>query len=239
MTAGCFMLNVEQFRYDADNLSYVIYSSKQAVIIDGGAWREILLFLDNNSLSPEIVTNTHGHYDHTSGNDELRKLTKARFWEFAAAAVDREILLEGEKISVWRTPGHTADSVCFYTGRFLLSGDTLFNGTIGNCFSGDLKSFYLTIKRLMSLPDNTVVYAGHDYVKDSMSFAKRLEPDNRNIDEFRKFYDSGHVCSTMADERRINPYLRFNEESIIRLLQKKGLPCATEWERWRSLMSLE
>ncbi|MEQ8254305.1 MAG: hydroxyacylglutathione hydrolase family protein, partial [Smithellaceae bacterium] len=168
------MLNVEQFRYDADNLSYVIYSSKQAVIIDGGAWREILLFLDNNSLSPEIVTNTHGHYDHTSGNDELRKLTKARFWEFAAAAVDREILLEGEKISVWRTPGHTADSVCFYTGRFLLSGDTLFNGTIGNCFSGDLKSFYLTIKRLMSLPDNTVVYAGHDYVKDSLSFAKRL-----------------------------------------------------------------
>ncbi|NTW76787.1 MAG: hydroxyacylglutathione hydrolase [Syntrophaceae bacterium] len=233
------MLSVEQFRYDADNFSYVIYGKKQAMIIDGGAWREILAFLNNNSLSPEIVTNTHGHYDHTSGNDELRKLTKDQFWDFAAYSDDREIQLEGEKIFVWRTPGHTFDSVCFYTGRSLISGDTLFNGTIGNCFSGDLKSFYFSIKRLMTLPDDTIIYAGHDYVKDSLAFARRLEPDNKNIDKFGKFYDSGHVCSTMADERRINPYLRFNEESIIRLLKKRSLPCATEWERWKSLMSIE
>ena len=233
------MFCVEQFRYDADNFSYVIYGKRRAVIIDGGAWREILAFLSNNSLSTEAVTNTHGHYDHTSGNDELRKLTKARFRDFAACSSDGEILLEGEKIFVWRTPGHTLDSVCFYTGRYLISGDTLFNGTIGNCFSGDLKSFYFSIKRLMSLPDDTIIYAGHDYIKDSLAFARRLEPDNKNIDEFAKYYDSGHVCSTMADERKINPYLRFNEESIVRFLMKRGLPCATEWERWKSLMSIE
>jgi hypothetical protein len=43
----------------------------------------------------------------------------------------------------------------------------------------------------------------------------------------------------MADERQINPYLRFNEESIINLLKANNLPCATEWERWESLMSIE
>jgi hydroxyacylglutathione hydrolase len=43
----------------------------------------------------------------------------------------------------------------------------------------------------------------------------------------------------MADERRINPYLRFNEEPIVKLLKKKNLPYATEWERWKSLMSIE
>ena len=233
------MLSVEQFRYDADNFAYLIYGKRQALAIDGGAWQEILDFLKSNSLELTIVTNTHGHFDHTSGNDELLKSTKAQFLDFARLPDDKEIPLDGEKIFVYRTPGHTADSVCFHTGHALISGDTLFNGTIGNCFTGDLKSFYLSIKRLMALPDETVIYAGHDYVKDSLAFARKLEPDNKEIDSFRNSYDSNHVYSTMAEERRINPYLRFNEESIIKLLEKRGLPGATEWERWKSLMSVE
>ncbi len=233
------MLSVEQLRYDIDNFSYLIYGQRHAMIVDGGAWQEILAFLKSNSLSPLIVANTHGHYDHTCGNDELFKYTKAQFWDFTAGSDDGEIIIDREKVSVWRTPGHTTDSVCFYTGSALISGDTLFNGTIGNCFSGDLKSFYLSIKRIITLPDETVIYAGHDYVKDSLAFARRLEPDNKDIDRLWSFYDSGHVYSTMADERRINPYLRFNEKSIIKLLEKRGLPCATEWERWKSLMSIE
>jgi len=233
------MLNIEQLRYDADNFSYLIYGKKHAMAIDGGAWQDILVFLKSNSLKLTIVTNTHGHFDHISGNDELLKSTKAQFLNFADYSDDREVIIDGEKIFVWRTPGHTADSVCFYTGSALISGDTIFNGTIGNCFTGDLKNFYLSIKRLMELPAETIIYAGHDYIHNSLVFARHLEPDNKDIDSFRNYYDSGHVCSTMADERRINPYLRFNEESIIKLLQKRGLPCATEWERWKSLMSIE
>jgi hydroxyacylglutathione hydrolase len=233
------MLNVEQFRYDADNCGYLIFGKREAIAVDGGAWQEIIDFLKNNSLELAIVTNTHGHFDHTSGNDELRKLTKAKFLDFTELPDNKEIPIDGENISVYRTPGHTADSVCFYTGKALISGDTLFNGTIGNCFTGDLKSFFLSIKRLMVLPDETVIYAGHDYVKDSLAFARRLEPGNKDIDGFLNSYDSNHVCSTMADERRINPYLRFNEDPIIKILEKRSLPCATEWERWTSLMSIE
>ena len=232
------MLNVEQLRY-GDNFSYLIYGERQALVIDGGAWQEILAFLKSNSLNLTIVTNTHRHYDHTSGNDELLRSTKAQFLDVAEFSDDSEIPINGEKIFVLRTPGHTADSICFYTGSALISGDTLFNGTIGNCFTGDLKSFYLSIKRLMTLPDETIIYAGHDYVRDSLAFAGHLEPDNKDIDNFRNSYDSGYVYSTMADERRINPYLRFNEEPIMKLLKKRGLPCATEWERWKSLMSIE
>jgi hydroxyacylglutathione hydrolase len=233
------MLSVEQFRYDADNFGYLIYGKREAIAVDGGASQEILDFLKSNSLSLAIVTNTHGHFDHTSGNDELRKLTEAKFLDFTELPDNKEIPIDGEKISVYRTPGHTADSVCFYTGQALISGDTLFNGTIGNCFTGDLKSFYLSIKRLMALPDGTLIYAGHDYVRDSLAFARYLEPDNKEIDSFLGFYDPNQVCSTMADERRINPYLRFNEDSIIKLLVTRGLPSATEWERWTSLMSIE
>jgi len=233
------MLNVEQFRYDADNFGYLIYGKREAIAVDGGAWQEILDFLKSNSLELTIVTNTHGHFDHTSGNDELRKLTKAKFLDFTELPDNKEIPIDGKNISVHRTPGHTADSVCFYTGKALISGDTLFNGTIGNCFTGDLKSFFLSIKRLMVLPDETVIYAGHDYIKDSLAFARRLEPGNKDIDGFLNSYDSNQVYSTMADERRINPYLRFNEDPIIKILEKRGLPCATEWERWKSLMSIE
>jgi hydroxyacylglutathione hydrolase len=232
------MLSVEQFRY-GDNFSYLIYGRREAIAVDGGASREILDFLSDSSLTLKIVTNTHRHFDHTSGNDELLRFTKAQFLDFTELTAERDIEIDGEKVMVFRTPGHTTDSVCFYTGKALISGDTLFNGTIGNCFSGDWHSFYLSIKRLMSLPEETVIYAGHDYVKDSLAFAVHLEPDNEDIKKFRNFYDSGHVFSTLADERRINPYLRFNEGSIIRLLKKRGLPCATEWERWKSLISIE
>jgi hydroxyacylglutathione hydrolase len=121
----------------------------------------------------------------------------------------------------------------------LITGDTLFNGTVGNCFSGDLKRFYDSIKLLMGFPGETIIYAGHDYVLESMAFAKNLEPDNHDIDLFLKKYDPDHVFSTMDEEMKINPYLRFNESKIITLLEEKGLPVATEYERWESLMSIE
>ena len=233
------MLIIELFRYGTDNFAYIIHGKTQAMAIDGGAWEEILSFLKTNNLSLEFVTNTHSHYDHTPGNDHLLKATRADFLNFATLPDNHKIIIEEETVLVYRTPGHTEDSVCFYTGNCLITGDTLFNGTIGNCFSGNQKGFYQSIKRLMALPDDTKIYAGHDYIHDSLAFARHLEPDNKYIDSFLNSYDHNYVYSTMADERQINPYLRFNEESIINLLKANNLPCATEWERWESLMSIE
>ena len=232
------MLNIEQFRY-GDNLAYHIFGQTEAMAIDGGAWQEILSFLETNNLTLKFVTNTHQHYDHTQGNEHLLRKTKAQFLNSSTLADNQEIIIDGEVVIVYRTPGHTADSICFHTGDILVTGDTLFNATIGNCFSGDQKSFYLSIKRLMALPDETKIYAGHDYVRDSLAFAKHLEPHNKEIDFFWDSYEPNHVYSTLADERKINPYLRFNEEPIINLLKTSNLPHATEWERWKSLMSIE
>jgi hydroxyacylglutathione hydrolase len=234
------MLNIEQFRYSADNFAYILYGEKYAMAIDGGAWQEILSFLKTKTLVLTSVTNTHSHHDHTSGNDHLIKATGADFLNSAILSDNHKILVEGESIWVYRTPGHTDDSVCFHTGNILITGDTLFNGTIGNCFSGNLKNFYLSIKRLMDLPDETTIYAGHDYILDSLAFARRLEPHNRDIEAFRNTHRSvPTIYSTLAEERKINPYLRFNEESIVDVMKKRNLPYATEWERWNSLMSVE
>jgi hydroxyacylglutathione hydrolase len=234
------MLNVEQFRYGTDNFAYLIYGKREALAIDCGAWKGIFSFIKQKNLILKIVTNTHSHYDHTSGNDHLIKATAADFLNSAILPENYEINIEGETVLLYRTPGHTDDSVCFHTGNFLITGDTLFNGTIGNCFSGNQKNFYLSIKRLMVLPDETIIYAGHDYILDSLAFARRLEPDNKDIESFRKAHDSDIIIySTLAEERKINPYLRFNEEPIVNILKKNSLPCATEWERWESLMSIE
>ena len=232
-------MKIKQFRYGSDNLAYLVYTQKQALAVDGGAWEEILQFLDHRRLDLAFVVNTHNHFDHTPGNEILLTKTKAAFMAFEDLPDNHAILLDGENLNVFRTPGHSNDSVCYYTGFALISGDTLFNGTIGNCFTGDLRGFYGSIKRLMALPAETLVYAGHDYVRDSLAYAKHLEPSNSDIDRYSEAYDPRHVYSTLAEEMKINPFLRFNEAPIVELLRRKGLPCATEWERWESLMSIE
>jgi hydroxyacylglutathione hydrolase len=232
------MLNIEQFRY-GDNLAYLLYGKTEAMAIDGGAWQEILTFLKQGNLTLSYVTNTHRHYDHTPGDEHLLKKTKARFLDCTELADNETILIDNEPIHVYRTPGHSKDSICFHTGNNLITGDTLFNATVGNCFSGDLKGFFESIKRLMALPDDTRVFAGHDYVRDSLAFAKHLEPHNQDIDRFQQSCDPGFLYSTLACERRINPYLRFNEETILKLIADQGLPHSTEWERWQSLMAIE
>ena len=136
------------------------------------------------------------------------------------------------------TPGHTEDSVIFATDECLITGDTLFNGTVGNCFSGDLKAFYRSILLLMSYPGSTRIYAGHDYVAASLAFARQLTPNNRAIDAYADRYDKNHVVSSLDDERAVNPYLRFNDPEIIHLLESEGLPTETEYQRWEGIMSI-
>jgi hydroxyacylglutathione hydrolase len=230
------MIHVNQFRYGTDNLGYLVEAGGGCLAIDGGAADAILAHVRDHGLTLRYVANTHGHADHTCGNRALLAGSQARL-------LTRGELLGGVQdmvqIRVIATPGHTEDSLCFYTGRALIAGDTLFNGTIGNCFSGDLHAFYRSVRTLMALPAETVVYAGHDYVHDSMAFARYLEPENKAIPEFLERYDPNHVFSTIAEEKRMNPYFRFNEPPIIRLLAGRGLPRITEWDRWLSLMRIE
>jgi hydroxyacylglutathione hydrolase len=232
------MLTIRQFRYSPDNLAYLIHGDRHALAVDGGATEEILSYLGIRGLELARVTNTHEHPDHTPGNRQLMERTGAAFLRPMDAAAEKKITLEGETIEVLHTPGHTLDSVTFRTGGRILTGDTLFNGTVGNCFSGDLRAFYESIKQLMVLPGSTVVYAGHDYVEYAMAFARVIEPANPEIDRFLEARDPVHVYSTLADEFRVNPYLRFNDPGMIQVLEKRGLSTTTEYERWESVMQL-
>lgn len=231
-------MNLKQFPYSSDNFSYVIYGKHSALAIDGGAVESIIDFVEKNKLKLTQVTHTHLHPDHTCGTQELLDRSGASLLDDAFLSRHSQIELDGMTVRVYATPGHTDDSVTFHVDNNLITGDTLFNGTIGNCFSGNIRAFYDSIKFLMAFPEDTVVYAGHDYLKYAMSFTRLIEPDNPDINPYLKSYNPAHVFSRLGDELKVNPYLRFNDSSFIEIMKKKNLPVSTEFQRWESVMSL-
>ena len=231
-------MHIKQFRYAADNLSYLIYGETQALAIDGGAVEAILDFIGHAGLELSIVTNTHSHQDHTSGNQALLEKTGARYCDHGELAQAGKVTLDQGAIAVYPTPGHTVDSVVFHWGDHLITGDTLFNGTVGTCFSGDLTAFYHSIRRLAALPGNTVIYAGHDYLAYAMAFARLVEPGNADIETYLGAYTPEHVFSTLAEELKVNPFLRYNAPEMIDILKKRGCDVSSEFKRFEGVMHL-
>jgi hydroxyacylglutathione hydrolase len=229
-------MQIRQFRYGADNLGYLVYSGKIGIAIDAGAVSEMVGFAQNHQVTIARVTNTHCHPDHTSGNAKVLEMTGADFLDCRDLSDGRQISLGDGILEVIATPGHTHDDICFAADDFLVTGDTLFNGTVGNCFSGDLEAFYFSLKKLMAFPGDTKIFAGHDYVKESLEIAAAIDPDNPDIAPCLDKYRPDLVVSTLADELLVNPFLRFNSERMIQKLKKRQFPCDSEKQRFMSVM---
>jgi len=229
---------VKQFRYSADNLGYLLYSANEGIAIDAGAVQDIISFAKKTRIQIKYVTNTHSHHDHTSGNKEMLQKIDAQFIDCTKIKSDEKIFLGQEILNIIYTPGHTDDSITFQADDFLITGDTLFNGTIGNCFSGDFKAFFQSLKRLISFSEETRIYSGHDYVKESIQIAKSIEKDNLYIHEYIKKYNPQLVASLLGDELKVNPFLRFNAPGMINNLKKQNMPVDTEFERFNSIMEI-
>jgi hydroxyacylglutathione hydrolase len=227
-----------QFRY-GDNLGYLITGAKSAMAVDGGAVDEMLQYLEASGLELAFVTNTHSHGDHTCGNEGLLSATSAELIPVENLPGMKKVMLEGNPVSIIHTPGHTEDSVCLYHGGDLLTGDTLFNGKIGRCFTGDTRAFYDSIMKILGFPEGTNIYAGHDYLLEYLDKAERLEPENDLIQVYREGYRPGELLTaTLGWEKKVDPFLRFNRKTIIELLRNRGLPCETEYERFASMLTL-
>src|SRR4030095_6183122 len=106
------------------------------------------------------------------------------------AGVDRgvkagDVIKVGKRVELecMDTPGHTMCHICLraHTDQpAIFSGDTLFNAGAGNCHNGgDPNELYTTfVQQLAALPDDTVVYPGHDYIENNLRFTLSREPDN-------------------------------------------------------------
>jgi len=232
------MTKIYQFRYAADNLGYLLADRRTAMAIDGGAVSEMVDTLKRLGLTLRFVVNTHDHADHTMGSRELAERTGAELLGHRQLLEMGTVMLDSTAVRILATPGHTADSKTFVCGDSLITGDTLFNGTVGNCFSGDLSAFYHSIRQLMAFPDDTWIYAGHDYVRESVAFARTLPIAADALDAYLDRYDPLRVVSIIGQERQVNPYVMFNDPELVNYLKAKDLPVDTERQRWESIMTL-
>jgi len=166
----------------------------EAVCVDPGDQpEEILAMAKDMGVAIKYIANSHAHIDHVLGVGAVREATGAKFllhegdlelvrntassargWmgvdianppdPDAFLADGNEIDVEGLKLQVLHTPGHTRGSVCFYANGVLFAGDTLFAGSIGRTDlpGGDYDEEMASIvERLLVLPDDTIVLPGH------------------------------------------------------------------------------
>ena len=173
---------------------YIIRSGREAIIVDPGAEPDrILRFVKDSGLTPNLIVVTHTHFDHVLGVDKLRNELKIPFQihqddlpilesmqtrvrQFMGFDVppppkcdgflkDGDSLKAGtERVQVIHTPGHSPGSISLKGDGYVLTGDALFNQSIGRTDlpGGDLETLLKSIRtRLFTLSDETVVYPGH------------------------------------------------------------------------------
>ncbi len=226
-----------------------------AFVVDPGNAPVVLEALRTHHLSLRAVLVTHHHWDHVGGAADLQR--KAHCELIGAGStlipapdrtvVDGDVLdIGGVTIQVIATPGHTQNSVCYYvpgragTHGTVYTGDTLFVGGCGRLLEGDALTLWQSLQRLAALPDETLVYCGHDYALENYEFAATIAPSHRRIRdrlaEIQKTIEYGRltVPSTIGQEKATNIFLQADHPQIRAAL---GLPEARPEEVFAELRS--
>jgi glyoxylase-like metal-dependent hydrolase (beta-lactamase superfamily II) len=197
----------KQVQQHGDNFSYIIADEKtqDAVVVDPSYNAgEIARTLREKGLRLKYLFITHGHSDHTAGNEELRFNFGAKTIAHKLSKIkpdltveEGDIILVGTiEIKVIYTPGHTPDGICLLVdGKKLLTGDTLFVGNCGRTDmpGGDSATLYHSLfDKLSKLNDDVEVYPGHDYGPRSRSTIGEERRTNyvlkpRSVEEFVEF----------------------------------------------------
>lgn len=226
------MVRFERFyaHNDLRNFSYLIFDeeSGSSWVIDPWEARPFTEYIKKQGLTLKGILNTHQHWDHTRGNEELSKTFNAVIRNLGPSETIG--LSEGHELEVLNAPGHTLDHQVFVwkspaSSPVLFSGDTLFNAGVGNCRNGgDVHLLFRTVQSLLSrLPLDTVLQPGHDYLKRNLEFALSVDPENKVIAERLREIDEDPLrrrALTLREEKELNPFLRLaenDEETFIKL----------------------
>lgn len=225
------------------NFNYLIACAKtgEALAVDPLDHRKCLAAAKDKGWEITQILNTHEHGDHTGGNRAMVAATNAKLLAHQNAkdtipGMDRglaagDIIKVGKtvELEVLDTPGHTMTHVCLLSHTdipALFCGDTLFNAGAGNCHhGGHPDELYETFaNQLAKLPDETLVYPGHDYIVNNLGFTLDREPDNQQaqqlLQEIRDQDPGQAVVSTLGLEKIINTFLRLQSPTLIARLRE-------------------
>ena len=167
-------------------------NSKECLVIDPGDEPDrILDFINENNFQLKYIICTHAHFDHVAAVSDIKEETKAKIvlhrddleiykstkdqaavwgFELESQPDPDTFVSEGDKLEIgdlsfeiFHTPGHSPGGICLYGEGILITGDTLFAGSVGrtDLYGGDINKLKKSFKRLLSLPDNIRVLPGH------------------------------------------------------------------------------
>lgn len=230
----------------ADNYGYLLIepTGKRAAIVDCSEAGPVLAEVGRRDLRLEAVLSTHHHFDHVGGNQEVAaaipgiRVLGSRA-DLARVPALTEPLDDGQEFDVLGVrgkaifiPAHTSGHLAYYfadEGPSVFSGDTLFAAGCGRLFEGSPAQMMSSLGKLAALPDSTKVWCGHEYTAKNLAFAHELEPGNADIasklERIRALRAAGKptVPSTIAEEKRTNPFLR-SESAELRTTLRRRFP---------------
>uniref|UniRef100_A0A8B9SQY5 Metallo-beta-lactamase domain-containing protein n=1 Tax=Anas platyrhynchos TaxID=8839 RepID=A0A8B9SQY5_ANAPL len=185
-----------------NNYSYLVIDtgSRRAAVVDPSDPVAVQAAIEEEGVTLEAILCTHKHWDHSGGNAELRQRHGAcKVYGSALDAVPEltNPLGDKEKVTVGcltfealATPGHTVGHTAFVldAGPFggppcLFSGDLLFLAGCGRLFEGSPETMLASLDAAVSLGEDTLLWPGHEYALECLSFASLLELDNPALEQ--------------------------------------------------------
>ena len=124
------------------------------------------------------------------------------------------------------TPCHTQDSICYHVTDVadgkdpggVFTGDTLFIAGSGRFFEGVGSEMVAALDYLGSLPNETIVYNGHEYTAGSLAFGKHIDPPNPGLERLAEITQKNKVTTgltTIGDEKEWNVFMRLDSEAVM------------------------
>lgn len=225
-------LSVFPVRAFQDNYVWTLTRDGLAAVVDPGDARPVLAHLRAEKLELCAILNTHHHADHVGGNAELLQHYKVPVFGPYDERIptvskrlredDRFRLAEFDiEFAVFEIPGHTRTHIAFYGGGMLFCGDTLFACGCGRLFEGTPQQMHVSLGKLAALPDATRIYCGHEYTLSNIRFARAADAANAELARWEedakalRAKDQPTLPSTIAREKRANPFLRCDQPGVI------------------------
>lgn len=236
---------IRQFLLGSDNFGVLLHDplSGATASIDAGDEAPILAALEATGWTLTHILVTHHHGDHIAAIPALKQRTGAHVVGPARDAgripgID-EGVSEGDRVSVGtlaavvlETPGHTSGHIAYHfpAEALLFAGDTLFAMGCGRLFEGSPAQMWASLQKLAALPEETLVYCGHEYTQANARFALTVDGQNpalveraREVDETRR-QGRFTLPTTIGLERRTNPFLRAGEPAVAAAVGLAGHP---------------